>query len=105
MKVRTATAADAQAIADIYAPIVKSTAISLELEPPSVDQMRARILSTVERLPWFVAVDADDMVKGYVYASRHRVRAAYQWSVDVTAYVHVDARGTGIGKTLYRELF
>ena len=105
MKVRTATAADAQAITDIYAPIVTSTVISFELEPPTVDEMRARILSTLERLPWLVAVGADDVVKGYVYASRHRERAAYQWSVDVTAYVRADARGTGIGKTLYRALF
>jgi phosphinothricin acetyltransferase len=105
MKVRTATAADAEAITAIYAPIVKSTAISFELEPPSVDEMRARILSTLDQLPWLVAVDADDTVKGYVYASRHRERAAYQWSVDVTAYVHVDARGAGVGKTLYRALF
>ena len=40
-----------------------------------------------------------------MYASRHRERAAYQWSVDVTAYVHADMRGAGIGKTLYRALF
>jgi phosphinothricin acetyltransferase len=105
MKVRTATAADAQAITDIYAPIVASTAISFELEPPTVEEMRERILSTLERLPWLVAVDAADTVKGYVYASRHRERAAYQWSVDVTAYVHAHARGTGVGKTLYRALF
>lgn len=105
MKFRTATAADAQAITDIYAPIVASTVISFELEPPTVDEMRARILSTLERLPWLVAVDAHDVVKGYVYASRHRDRPAYQWSVDVTAYVHADARGTGVGKTLYRALF
>lgn len=105
MKVRTALPADAQAIAEIYAPIVKATAISFELEPPSVEEMRARILSTLQRLPWLVAVDTADTVKGYVYASRHRERAAYQWSVDVTAYVHADARGTGVGKRLYRALF
>ena len=105
MKVRTATAADAQAIAHIYAPVVATTVISFELEPPTVDEMRARILSTLERLPWLVAVDADDTVKGYVYASRHRERAAYQWSVDVTAYVSADARRTGLGRTMYRALF
>ena len=105
MRVRTATAADAPAIAQIYAPIVASTVISFELEPPTVEEMRARILSTLERFPWFVAVDADDTVKGYVYAGRHRERAAYQWSVDVTAYVSADARRTGLGRTMYRALF
>jgi phosphinothricin acetyltransferase len=105
MKVRIATAADAQAIADIYAPVVATTAISFELEPPSVEEMRARIVSTLERLPWLVAVDDADAVKGYAYASRHRERAAYQWSADVTAYVHADARGNGVGKALYGALF
>jgi phosphinothricin acetyltransferase len=44
-------------------------------------------------------------VDGYVYASRHRVRAAYQWSVDTTAYIRADRRGKGIGKALYSRLF
>jgi phosphinothricin acetyltransferase len=105
MKIRTARPEDAQAIADIYAPIVESTSISFELEPPSVEEMRARIVSTLGRLPWLVAIGTDETVMGYVYASRHRERAAYQWSVDVTAYVRADARGTGVGKTMYRALF
>ncbi len=40
-----------------------------------------------------------------MYASRHRERAAYRWSVDVTAYVREDARGRGVGKRLYTRLF
>ncbi len=49
--------------------------------------------------------DAHGAVDGYVYASRHRARAAYQWSVDVTAYVREDARGRSVGKRLYTRLF
>jgi L-amino acid N-acyltransferase YncA len=86
-------------------PVVASSAISFELTPPTVDEMRTRIASTLQLLPWLVAVDDDDVAKGYVYASRHRERAAYQWSVDVTAYVHPEARGKGVGKALYRVLF
>jgi phosphinothricin acetyltransferase len=41
---------------------------------------------------------------GYAYATRHRERLAYQWSVDVSCYVHPDARGRGVGKALYIEL-
>jgi len=44
-------------------------------------------------------------VDGYVYAGRHRERAAYQWSVDTTAYVRADRRGRGVGRTLYERLF
>jgi phosphinothricin acetyltransferase len=99
-----ATAADAGAIAEIYAPIVQSTAISFEEVAPSAGEMRARIEKTLVMYPWLVA-DGDGAVLGYAYAGRWRERAAYRWSVEVTAYVLETARGRGIGGTLYRALF
>jgi L-amino acid N-acyltransferase YncA len=62
--VRLARPEDAESIAAIYAPIVASTTISFELEPPSVDEMRNRIENTVKALPWLVSVDAADRVNG-----------------------------------------
>ena len=105
MSLRTATPDDAPAIADIYAPIVKHTVISFELEPPSEGEMRARIAKTLASLPWLVSVDAQGAIDGYVYASPHRERAAYRWAVDVSAYVRADARRGGIGRHLYLALF
>jgi phosphinothricin acetyltransferase len=105
MTIRVATPDDAQAIADIYAPIVRDTTISFELEPPSVAEMRGRVKKTLPVLPWLVSLDDSASVNGYVYAGKHRERAAYQWSVDVTAYVRADSRGKGVGKRLYEELF
>jgi L-amino acid N-acyltransferase YncA len=102
--VRMATGVDAPAIAAIYAPVVHDTCISFELEPPSVEEMRSRIESTLERLPWLVAEDRLGAISGYAYASKHRERPAYQWSVDTSAYVRQDARGTGVGKALYQAL-
>ncbi len=104
MTIRTATPADAEAVTAIYAPIVQHTSISFELEAPTVEQMRERIAKTLQELPWLVSVDEQGRVNGYVYASKHRERAAYQWSVDTSAYVRADARGQGIGKQLYAEL-
>ena len=43
-------------------------------------------------------------IAGYAYAGEHRERLAYQWSVDVSCYVHPRARGRGIGKALYHAL-
>ena len=43
-------------------------------------------------------------VLGYAYASRHRDRAAYQWSIDVSVYVRADAHRRGIGRALYAAL-
>jgi len=105
LRVRIATTDDAEAIAAIYAPVVADTTISFEVVPPTVDEMRARIAATLQRLPWLVSLDAAGRVDGYVYAGRHRERAAYQWAVDVTAYVREDARRSGVGRRLYGALF
>jgi L-amino acid N-acyltransferase YncA len=104
MHLRMATASDASAIVDIYAPIVRETCISFELEPPTADEMRLRIASTLRRLPWLVAEDDAGTVCGYAYAGRHRDPPAYQWSVNTSVYVSQDARGAGIGKALYEAL-
>jgi phosphinothricin acetyltransferase len=104
-RVRVATVGDAEAITSIYAPIVANTTISFELVPPSVDEMGSRIASTLDAYPWLVSLDDAGEVEGFVYAGRHRERPAYQWSVDVTAYVREDARGRGVGKRLYTALF
>jgi L-amino acid N-acyltransferase YncA len=105
MHIRTATTDDASAIAAIYAPIVAHTPISFELEPPSVAEMQTRIHNTLQTLPWLVAVDTQGQLLGYVYASKFRERVAYQWTVEVTAYVHENARGQGVAKQLYTALF
>jgi phosphinothricin acetyltransferase len=104
-RVRPATVGDAEAITAIYAPVVAHTTISFEVVPPSVEDMRARIATTLKSLPWLVSLDDAGRVDGYVYASRHRERAAYQWAVDVSAYVREDARRSGVGRRLYDALF
>lgn len=102
--IRVAGTGDAPGIAEIYAPIVVETAISFEELPPSAAEIADRVAATLARYPWLVD-DRDGRVAGYVYASRHRSRAAYRWSVDVTAYVHAAHRGRGVGGALYRALF
>lgn len=104
MEIRVATPGDAAAFAAIYSPICTSTHISFEEDPPSVDEMRARIEKTLAWMPWLAAV-ADGKVLGYAYASRHRERAGYRWSVDVSVFLDESARGRGIGRALYERLF
>jgi L-amino acid N-acyltransferase YncA len=106
--IRLAEERDAEAIQRIYAPFVLHTAVSFEIEPPSVDEMRSRIVKTLARLPWLVCERNDDQennVIGYVYASPHRERPGYAWSVEVTVYVHEEHRRYGIGRALYTSLF
>jgi phosphinothricin acetyltransferase len=101
---RLAEPQDAQQILDIYTPNVLHTVISFELQPPSVEEMLRRITSTLSQHPWLVCKQ-DEKILGYVYASSYRPRAAYQWAVEVTAYVHPDARRMGVGRALYQSLF
>jgi phosphinothricin acetyltransferase len=103
--IRLATEGDAEEIAAIYAPNVTDTVISFELEPPTPDEMRRRIEVTLQRYPWLVCERHDGRVSGYAYAGAHGSRAAYQWSVDVSIYVHEEARRTGVGRALYISLF
>jgi len=101
--IRLATAADSPALADIYRPAVADSATSFELDPPDSAEMAQRVARIVERTPWLVC-ERDGVVLGYAYASPHRDRPAYQWSVEVSAYVHGDARRLGVARALYTSL-
>jgi L-amino acid N-acyltransferase YncA len=102
--IRLATEDDAGQILAIYAPIVRETPISFEVEPPTVAAMRQRISDTLACFPWLVCEGAGELL-GYAYGSRHRGRAAYDWSAEVSVYVHASARRSGVGRDLYRTLF
>jgi phosphinothricin acetyltransferase len=91
-------------VARIYAQYVTETPISFEEIPPTVDQMAHKIERTLETYPWLVAL-IGDVVAGYAYASAHRDRAAYRWSVDVSVYMDPRFHRRGIGTLLYRRLF
>jgi L-amino acid N-acyltransferase YncA len=102
--IRLASEIDAAAIAEIYAPFCESTAVSFEYKAPSTTEMAERIRALITRLPWLV-LDENGTVAGYVYASLHRERAAYGWSVDTTAYVSPGYLRHGVGRALYMTLF
>lgn len=103
-EMRLAVENDARQIQAIYAPVVRETAISFELEVPAVDEIAGRIRSTAElNLPWLV-LENDGEVLGYAYASTFRSRAAYRWSAEVSVYVHANARRSQVGRKLYSAL-
>lgn len=102
--IRLADGGDGPAVASIYRPAVVNSVISFELEPPDGAEMTRRIEATLARTPWLVG-ETDGAVTGYAYAGWHRERAAYRWSVDVSAYVRQDARRTGVARALYTSLF
>ena len=102
--IRPVAERDEEAIAAIYAPNITDAVISFEVVPPDAAEMRQRIVATTATHPWLVYERGGDVL-GYVYASGHNVRAAYQWSVNVTAYIDARARRMGVGRALYTSLF
>ena len=103
-KIRDASALDAEACAAIYAPYVTGTAITFEIEPPTVEEMAARIESTQATHAWMVLED-DGRVVGYAYGGPMKPRAAYRWSCEVSVYLEFGRRRTGGGRALYEALF
>ena len=100
---RLAEADDARAIADIYRPIVESSATSFESVPPDHEEMAGRIRATLPRYPWLV-LETPGGIAGYAYGGSHRAREAYRFSVETSVYVAGGFRGRGIGRALYDSL-
>lgn len=101
--VRPAEAADAGALAEIYAPSVLQRPTSFELRAPDAAEMAARLARVTAAWPWFVAAEGG-VVLGYCYASAFAEREAYRWSVTTTAYVRDGHHRCGIGRAMYGRL-
>lgn len=102
-KIRRARPTDAEAIQRIYAPYVDYTAISFELQAPTVDEMRKRIRKTLRHYPYFVAT-YEGKVIAYTYAGPIGERGAYRRSAEMSIYVDSAYKRNGIGHTLYQVL-
>lgn len=104
MIIRDATAADLQAITDIYAESVNNGVATYELVPPDLSEMTARFEGiTGNRYPYIVA-EEDGVILGYAYAGAFRTRPAYNWICEDSIYLSPEARGRGVGSALLAEL-
>jgi len=103
MIIRNATAADAERLLEIYSWYVEHTAVSFEIDTPSPDEFRERIVSTLKKFPYLV-LEEDGMIRGYAYAGPFHSRAAYAHCCELSIYLDRDARGHGFGRELYETL-
>lgn len=103
MKIRVATAADAEQIQKIYAPYVEHTAVTFEYEAPDAAEFARRIERTLQTYPYLVA-EQDGTIIGYAYAAPVKTRAAYQYVAEVSIYLDPQQHGCGVGTQLYRAL-
>lgn len=101
--IRPACIEDSSRICGIYNHYVESTVITFEEEPVATAEMRNRIQSGSETLPWMVC-EVEGQIIGYAYASQWKSRCAYRYSVESSIYLSSDSVGAGIGTQLYGAL-
>lgn len=101
--IRFAIEDDASEICRIYSPAVTEGA-SAETAVPSEAEMRQRMGTVMLQYPWLVD-DQGGSLRGFSYATSHRPRAAYQWSVEVSVYVDPHCRRQGCARAMYSRLF
>ncbi len=101
--IRLAIEADVGACLAIYAPIVRETAISFELEPPGRDEFAIRLLDETQSKLTLVSL-MGERIAGYAYAKRFRGRPAYDWTVESSVYVHPAYQRRGVARSLYGGL-
>ena len=101
--IRSATAADAQAICAIYNHFILQSTVTFEEAAITSDDMAARIDAYVGRLPFLVA-ELDGAVCGYAYGVPWKTRSAYRHTVESSVYVAPGFGGMGLGSRLYQAL-
>ena len=102
--IRLASAADAAAIAAIYAPYVSDSFVSFEETAPGPEEMAKRIAGDGASLhPWLVAED-DMRVLGFASSSAFRSRPAYRWTFETGVYLYPHAQCRGLGRHLIERM-
>jgi phosphinothricin acetyltransferase len=100
IKFKIANVSNAEEILSIYSYYVLNTAISFEIETPTIEEFKSRIEKTLKKYPYIIVVKDNEII-GYSYVGPFVGRAAYNWSLETTIYIKKDYIKMGIGKKLY----
>jgi phosphinothricin acetyltransferase len=104
MLIRLARPEDVAGILAISNRAAQHTAANFAVMPESLESWEASFRDTSERYPWFVAGDGA-VVTGFAKASPWKGRCAYEFTAEITVYVHPDHHRLGLGRALYTRLF
>jgi L-amino acid N-acyltransferase YncA len=102
-RVRAAGPQDAAACLEIYRPYVENSAVSWELDPPSVQEIADRIVSLNETHAWLVLEKGGQTIG---FANGHALWSlpSYRWSTQTGLYIESGHQRGGGGRTLYTQL-
>jgi phosphinothricin acetyltransferase len=103
--VRAAKPRDVRASNDIYNHYVRTSHVTFDIEPASLDRRREWLRErSGGRHRVLVAQDAR-RVLGYASSGPHRARPGYGTTVETSVYVDPACTGHGVGASLYGALF
>jgi len=104
--IRTARLADLPAVVDIYNHYVRTTHVTFDVEPHTVDSRRAWFdrFAPTGRYRLLVS-DEDGAITGYAASQPFHERRAYETSVETAVYARPGDTGRGLGRALYDALF
>jgi phosphinothricin acetyltransferase len=102
--IRLADEDDLPAILEIYNDVIVNTTAVYDYEPHTLE-MRKQWFETKKQqgFPVYVALENKKII-GFSSIGPFRNWAAYQYTVENSVYLSIDARGKGIGKLLLKPL-
>lgn len=102
--IRPGSVQDLPAITAIYAHHVLTGTGTFETTAPTEAEMAARRADVLAKgLPYLVA-DEGGQILGFAYCQWFKPRPAYRFSAEDSIYLHPDAGGKGLGRSLLGEL-
>jgi phosphinothricin acetyltransferase len=103
LKIRTAAAADAEAICTIYNQGIEDRLATLETELRTPAERREWLAARGPRHPVLVA-EAGAMIVGWASLNNFNPRPAYRFVADLSVYIERSWRGRGVGRRLLEHL-
>ncbi len=105
MQIRLTTPDDFSQIAAVLNEQIAHGIAHFGTIPISEAQIDEEWSPIADMYPWLTAIDDQGAFLGFVKSAPWSQRGGYRWTVEVSVYLSKNARGRGIGRALYNELF
>lgn len=86
-----------EALRQIYNYYVQHTTVTFHSEQLSFDEMKSILFFTNKRFSSYSILDDQNGIVGYVILGYYKPRQAYDFTSEVTIYLHPEHTGKGIG--------